>query len=252
MNPLWIGDPAEAARGDSGDFVRDAVTVVQFLRAIFEQLHQRAVDVAEAQKAEVIGSDGSRAPVSRFQSFKFQSKTVIPGVGNFETLLLPHHRSVFRLDFVEDADFAGLAVGVFIDTEIFLRHLVDVFGGAFFGDLNNASADFEITIRIFGINDGDRHARVAADIAVLLPSPGGVEDEMIAVEIAPHRRNLRASIGHEGAQAGEGPLLEKIFVLVGDGLRHEVLQKWFSAEIIDCGAGSWFYCSMCRKHLLFV
>src|SRR5579864_6087901 len=46
---------------------------------------------------------------------------------------LSHHRGVFGFDFVEDADFAGLAVGIFVYAEIFLGQLVDAFGGAFFG-----------------------------------------------------------------------------------------------------------------------
>ena len=51
--PLRIGDPAQAAGCDAGDLEGDAVAVTEFGGAVFEQLHERAVDVAEAEKAEV-------------------------------------------------------------------------------------------------------------------------------------------------------------------------------------------------------
>ena len=37
---------------------------------------------------------------------------------------------VLGLDLVDDADFAGLAVGILVGAEIFLGHLVDVGAGA--------------------------------------------------------------------------------------------------------------------------
>jgi hypothetical protein len=54
-----------------------------------------------------------------------------------EALNLSHHRCVFGLDFVDHAHFAGLAVRIFVHTEVLLRHFVDVVGGALFGDLDN-------------------------------------------------------------------------------------------------------------------
>jgi hypothetical protein len=87
--------------------------------------------------------------------------------------------------FVEDADFAGLAVGILIDAEIFLGHLVDVSAGALFGDLDDAAADFKIAVRIFRIDEGERDAGIAANILVFLTALGGVENDVLAVEIAP-------------------------------------------------------------------
>ena len=52
-----VGDPAQVARGDSGDAVGDAVALAEFLRAVFEQTDERPVDVAEAEKAEVVSAD---------------------------------------------------------------------------------------------------------------------------------------------------------------------------------------------------
>src|SRR5271156_5322182 len=49
---------------------------------------------------------------------------------------LAHHRGVFGLHLVNEAHFAGLAVGIFVDAEIFLGQLVDAGAGALFGDLH--------------------------------------------------------------------------------------------------------------------
>src|ERR1700677_1682038 len=54
---------------------------------------------------------------------------------------LAHHLRVLGFDLVDHADFAGLAVGVFIDAEIFLGQLVDVGAGALFGDFDNAATN---------------------------------------------------------------------------------------------------------------
>ena len=63
---------------------------------------------------------------------------------------------------------------------------------------------------------------------------------MLAVEVTPDRRDLRAAVGHEGREAGECPLLKKIFVLLGDSLRHEVLQELNTSGIIDACRGTLF------------
>ena len=42
------------------------------------------------------------------------------------------------LDFVDDADFAGLTEGIHGIAEIFLRQFVDVVVGVFFGDFDDA------------------------------------------------------------------------------------------------------------------
>jgi hypothetical protein len=58
IDSIYIGDPAAASRGDSGDAVGDAVAIAEFLRAVCEQADERSVDVAEAEEAEVVGADG--------------------------------------------------------------------------------------------------------------------------------------------------------------------------------------------------
>ena len=113
---------------------------------------------------------------------------------------LAHDCCVLGLDFVKHADFTGLRVGIFIYSQIFFRQLVDAFVGAIFGDLDDATANLDITVGIFRIDDGHRNAGIAADVAILLASLGGVEDYALAVKVAPHRRDLRA----EGARPAEG------------------------------------------------
>ena len=44
-----------------------------------------------------------------------------------------------------------------------------------------------IAVGIFGIDHGQRDAGVAAHVAVFLASLGGVEDDVLAVEVAPRR-----------------------------------------------------------------
>src|SRR5205807_6527754 len=89
---------------------------------------------------------------------------------------LSHHGGVFGLDFVEDADFAGLAVGIFVHAEILLGQLVDAVVGAIFRDLDDAATNFHKAVGIFGIVVREGHTGIAADVAVLLASFGGVED----------------------------------------------------------------------------
>lgn len=57
IQTVGIGDPAQASRGDSGDAELNAVALAQFLGAVLEQPDQRPVDVAEAEEAEVVGTD---------------------------------------------------------------------------------------------------------------------------------------------------------------------------------------------------
>jgi hypothetical protein len=58
VQAVCVSDPAQAAGGDSGDAVRNAVAVAKFLGAVFEEADQRPVDVAEAEEAQVVSTDG--------------------------------------------------------------------------------------------------------------------------------------------------------------------------------------------------
>jgi len=57
LQPVCIGDPAQAAGSDSGDAEGDAVALTQFSCAVVEQADQSPVDVAETEEAEVVSAD---------------------------------------------------------------------------------------------------------------------------------------------------------------------------------------------------
>ena len=66
-------------------------------------------------------------------------------------------------NFVDDAGFGGLAVGVFVDTEILFGHLVDMIVGTLLSDFDDAAANLEITVGILRIDDGQSVARGVAE-----------------------------------------------------------------------------------------
>src|SRR5258708_18228608 len=128
-------------------------------------------------------------------------------------ITLAHHSSVLGPDFVHHANFSRLGVGIFVLSQVLLRQFVDVLVGAVLGNLNHGAADLKIAIGIVGIDDGQRHPRIAAPVAVLLPSARRIKNHILAVEVAPHPSDLRSSVGHSGAETGKSGLLEKVEVL---------------------------------------
>src|SRR5690242_10855076 len=117
--------------------------------------------------------------------------------GGSRATRLSHHGGVLGLDFVDDADLVGLAIRILIYAEIFLGKFIDVGVGAFFSDFDYPAANFQIAIGIVGINNGQSYARIAADIAIFLPSFGGIENDVVAFDVAPYGRYLGASVGHQ-------------------------------------------------------
>ncbi len=139
------------------------MAVAEFLFAVLEETDQGAVYVAEAQEAEVVGVNLRISSTVRFVARPEGETPSGQPAGRRRYLtsalrdcrprkLLAHDGGVFGLYFVEHADFAGLAVGILVDAEIFLGHLVDVGAGAVFGDLDDAAADFEIAVGILGVH----------------------------------------------------------------------------------------------------
>src|SRR5207253_6785666 len=61
-----------------------------------------------------------------------------------------------RLDLEQHAHFARLRERIFVLTEIFLGHFVDVLRGAFLGDARHAAANLNVAVRIVRVGDGDR------------------------------------------------------------------------------------------------
>jgi hypothetical protein len=53
-----IGDPTQAAGGDSGDAESNSVALAKFVLAVAQQLLEGAIDVAEAEEAEVVDANG--------------------------------------------------------------------------------------------------------------------------------------------------------------------------------------------------
>src|SRR5437762_13094399 len=100
--------------------------------------------------------------------------------------MLPHHGCVLRLDLVHHAHFIGLSIRIFIDAKVFFGQLINVGVSAFFGDFDYSAADFEIAIRIIGINNRQSYAGIAANVAIFLPSFGGIENDEVSVEVAPY------------------------------------------------------------------
>src|SRR5271165_1754655 len=140
----------------------------------------------------------------------------IEKIGALGTCLLSHHRGVLGADLVQHAHFTGLRVRIFIHAHILLGHLVDVSGAALLGDLHYSAANFQVAIRIVRIDNGQRDPWFTAYILVLLPASRGVENHVLAVEVAPHRRHLRTAVGHQRGETGEGALLKQITILFWD------------------------------------
>ncbi len=57
IDPFGICDPAQSSAGDSGDAECDSVAVEEFLLAVAQELCEGAVDVSEAEEAEVVGAN---------------------------------------------------------------------------------------------------------------------------------------------------------------------------------------------------
>src|SRR6202521_6072366 len=143
-------------------------------------------------------------------------------------IILAHHGSMFRPDFIHHANLSRLRVRIFVDSQVLLRQFVDVLVRAVLGNLNHGAAYLQITIGIVGIDDGQRHPRIAAHVAVLLPAARRIKDHMLAVEVAPHGSDLRASVGHQRAEIGESALLEKVDIF----FRNHVGHRWVSPVLI--------------------
>ena len=55
IEAIGVGDPSQTAGCDSGNSESDSVALAKFWFAVDEQLRESAVDVAEAEEAEVVG-----------------------------------------------------------------------------------------------------------------------------------------------------------------------------------------------------
>src|SRR5260221_6785776 len=133
---------------------------------------------------------------------------------------------MLRLNLVNHPHFAGLAIRVLIGAEMFLGHLIYMGVGAVSCDLDDAAANLEVPVRVFGINHSQRSPRIAPHVLVLLSALGGVHDDEVGFNVAPYRRDLGLAIGHQGSQAGKSAFAEKIAILLRNDLRHEDLLRF--------------------------
>src|SRR5438067_10573989 len=74
-----------------------------------------------------------------------------------DRLLIP--ADLCRLDLEQHAHFAWLRERIFVLTEIFLGHFIDVLRGAFLGDARDPTANLDVAVRIVRVGDGDGDRR---------------------------------------------------------------------------------------------
>ena len=75
--------------------------------------------------------------------------------------------------------------GIGIQPDILFGELIDTLVGASIGDLYDATPNRRGGDRIARIDDGDRNARVAPQVARLHPFLGGVKEDSIAIYVDP-------------------------------------------------------------------
>lgn len=112
---------------------------------------------------------------------------------------------------LEDDARRRLAVArVTLDAQIPLCQTIDVLDGAVAGPLDDPAAHFEVPKLVVGIDHAERHGRSGGKIAILLAAFGGVDEDVLAVEVNPHRCHLRASIWHQRREMREDRFREQI------------------------------------------
>src|SRR5690606_25717411 len=99
---------------------------------------------------------------------------------------------------------------------VLLRQAVDHLNAAFFGCFDHLTAYFQITIRIFRVYRQDGHMRVPLHVPILLTTTRRVDDDVLAVKVAPDRRRLRLAVRHDGYQSYDNWLFQKVPMRVGN------------------------------------
>src|SRR5487761_784008 len=135
---------------------------------------------------------------------------------NAKRTKLTHHADVFWRNLVKNAHFARLPERIDGLAEIFLRKLVDVFIGAAFGNLDDAAE-------------------------------GGIEYDVLAVEVHPYGSYLWTAIGHNRGQIRECRLLQQVRVFLRDVFGHGNLLGTVPASTVTefraaPGTAEWLFC----------
>jgi hypothetical protein len=85
----------------------------------------------------------------------------------------------------DDALVAGLVPGVLLDAHVLLRHAVDEGPLRVRVDALDRAADLQVAVGVRGIDDRQRDARLALDVAELLATGGLAEAQQLAVPAEP-------------------------------------------------------------------
>src|ERR1700693_3414750 len=84
------------------------------------------------------------------------------------TVVSAHRGDVLRRDLEDHSYLAGLSKRIFILIQIFLRHFVNVRIRAARRTFAHTTTDFEVSIRIVGIDDRQGHTTITLQVLVLL------------------------------------------------------------------------------------
>src|ERR1051326_4983460 len=101
-------------------------------------------------------------------------------------LILLHFReNLLGQDPVNDADFAGPAVGIHILPGVFLRQFVDVGICTVFGDFDDLSLQRNMAVRVLRILNADRNVRIPPHIAVFDTALRAVDHDVLSIIFTP-------------------------------------------------------------------
>jgi hypothetical protein len=115
--------------------------------------------------------------------------------------MLPRLEYFFRRDFEQDAHLTGLAVAVFLLSKVALYEFLEVKVGPFWCDFNNTATNPDGTLPSSrGVNDTDHDTRIALDIASLLMTLDGVDENERSIGVDPCLRDMRRAIRHDGRE----------------------------------------------------
>src|SRR5262245_41382552 len=166
-------------------------------------------------------------------------------------VLCPGNAAIpLRLVFAPTADHLGShpelhpslsrgAIRVFFHSEILLGQAVDPRAGAplFTNDLDHAAAQAEVAVGVFRIEDTERDGAPEAQDVGLGPSLRCVENDILAVQIHPHRRYVRCPVWQNDANVNKHLLLEYLALLRGQlPMRHRhiwMLQSHLSSSVLS-------------------
>ena len=97
---------------------------------------------------------------------------------------------------------------------VLLGERVDVLVGALVGQLGGA-ADADPAIGVVAVDHEHGDVGIAFEVVRLDPPPSGVEAQVLAVGVDPHRGDLRRAVGHHGGDETEVRLVDQRKVVGG-------------------------------------